>query len=411
METQTELQRELMAVLEPAQKEIKGALEEIRQVRKELLSHQERETPFDDAKVRDLEAKLAELEKANEDTKERVRLATMAITTPSDATKRDVFEGVFIRDAAELKKAAAAGNLERAITSGTTLASYGKLNPEQESQFRDWLIEKQVALSRVQTIIMGAPQRYLDELLTASRKLRAASEATAPTAADAFTTARRSLTTVETIWAEDVSLSFIEDNIERGNIDAHIARNLATAVGNDHNDLFWNGDEDSSDDFLGINDGIIDIAKNDANVVDYDATSDTKVEAILSGAYRLFAYDYASRPDLNPVFFVPYKTALSYAEEFANHTTAFGEQVTLNGLPALRYFGVPVVAEPHLAGDEAVLTPAQNLIWGVQRGITMESQWNPRKRVIEYTLTARTDQNYAKSQAVVLIDGISSGLR
>ena len=411
METQTELQRELMAVLEPAQKEIKGALEEIRQVRKELLSHQERETPFDDAKVRDLEAKLAELEKANEDTKERVRLATMAITTPSDATKRDVFEGVFIRDAAELKKAAAAGNLERAITSGTTLASYGKLNPEQESQFRDWLIEKQVALSRVQTLIMSAPQRYLDELLTASRKLRAASEATAPTAADAFTTARRSLTTVETIWAEDVSLSFIEDNIERGNIDAHIARNLATAVGNDHNDLFWNGDEDSSDDFLGINDGIIDIAKNDANVVDYDATSDTKVEAILSGAYRMFAYDYASRPDLNPVFFVPYKTALTYAEEFANHSTAFGEQVTLNGLPALRYFGVPVVAEPHLAGDEAVLTPAQNLIWGVQRGITMESQWNPRKRVIEYTVTARTDQNYAKSQAVVLIDGIASGLR
>lgn len=411
METQTELQRELMAVLEPAQKEIKGALEEIRQVRKELLSHQERETPFDDAKVRDLEAKLAELEKANEDTKERVRLATMAITTPSDATKRDVFEGVFIRDAAELKKAAAAGNLERAITSGTTLASYGKLNPEQESQFRDWLIEKQVALSRVQTLIMSAPQRYLDELLTASRKLRAASEATAPTAADAFTTARRSLTTVETIWAEDVSLSFIEDNIERGNIDEHIARNLATAVGNDHNDLFWNGDEDSSDDFLGINDGIIDIAKNDANVVDYDATSDTKVEAILSGAYRLFAYDYASRPDLNPVFFVPYKTALTYAEEFANHSTAFGEQVTLNGLPALRYFGIPVVAEPHLAGDEAVLTPAQNLIWGVQRGITMESQWNPRKRVIEYTITARTDQNYAKSQAVVLIDGISSGLR
>jgi len=411
METQTELQRELMAVLEPAQKEIKGALEEIRQVRKELLSHQERETPFDDAKVRDLEAKLAELEKANEDTKERVRLATMAITTPSDATKRDVFEGVFIRDAAELKKAAAAGNLERAITSGTTLASYGKLNPEQEQRFRDWLIEKQVALSRVQTLIMSAPQRYLDELLTASRKLRAASEATAPTAADAFTTARRTLTTVETIWAEDVSLSFIEDNIERGNIDAHIARNLATAVGNDHNDLFWNGDEDSSDDFLGINDGIIDIAKNDANVVDYDATSDTKVEAILSGAYRMFAYDYASRPDLNPVFFVPYKTALTYAEEFANHSTAFGEQVTLNGLPALRYFGVPVVAEPHLAGDEAVLTPAQNLIWGVQRGITMESQWNPRKRVIEYTVTARTDQNYAKSQAVVLIDGIASGLR
>src|SRR5690606_28982038 len=198
MENQTELQRELMAVLEPAQKEIKGALEEIREVRKELLSHQERETPFDDSKVRDLEAKLAELEKANEDTNERVRLATMALPTPSDETKRDAFEGVFTRDAAELKKAAAAGNLERAITSGTTLASYGKLNPEQESQFRDFLIGKTVALSRVQTLNMSAPTRYLDELLTAARKLRAAAEAQAPSVADAFTTARRTLTTVET---------------------------------------------------------------------------------------------------------------------------------------------------------------------------------------------------------------------
>src|SRR5690606_27003391 len=137
----------------------------------------------------------------------------------------------------------------------------------------------------------------------------------------------------------------------------------------------------------------------------------TKVEDTLSGACRLFAYDYASRPDLNPVLFVPYKTALTDAEEFANHTSAFGEQVTLNGLPALRYFGVPVVAEPRLAGDEAVLTPAQDLLWGVQRGIAMEAQWTQRRRVIESTITARTDQNYAKSQAVVLIAGISSGLR
>src|SRR5690606_20946169 len=379
-------------------------------IRKELLSHQERDTSASDQKVRDLEAKLADIEKANDDVREHVRLATMAITTPTTPVARDAFEGVFIRDADALRAEHRAGNLERAITSGTTLASYGKLNPEQEAQFRDFLISKTVALSRLQTLNMSAPTRYLDELLTAARKLRAAAEAQAPTAADAFTTARRTLTTVETIWAEDVSLMFIEDNIERGGIDAHIARNLATAVGNDHNDLFWNGDEGDSDDFLGINDGIIDIAKADGSVVDFDATSITTVEAVLSGAYRVFAYDYASRPDLNPTVFVPYKTALTYAEEFANHSTAFGEQVTLNGLPALRYFGVPVVAEPHLTGDEAVLTPAQNLIWGVQRGITMESQWNQRKRVIEYTITARTDQNYAKSQAVVLIDGLEAVL-
>lgn len=412
METQTELQRELMAVLEPAQRKFDEGLEEVRAIRKELLARKEAGDRPDAQPVRDLEARLAEVEAKQAEVTEQVRLATTRITEAQAAEKRGVWDDVFVRDVPALMEAMKSRDgFERAITSGSTLASYGKLNPEQESQFLDFLIEKQVALSRVNVRRMQSPTAYLDELVTASRKLRAAQENTAPSVADAFTTARRSLATVETIWAEDITLNFIEDNIERGNINEHIARNLATAFGNDHNDLFWNGDEGDSDDFLGINDGIIDIAKADAGVVDVDATSITKAQEVLAAAHRAFPYDYAARPDLNPVFFVPYKFAITYADELTGRGTAFADQVLLNGLPNLRYFGIPVVADPHLAGDEAVLTPAQNLVWGVQRGVTIESQWNPRKRVVEYTITARTDQNYAKSKALVLIDAIEAALR
>lgn len=412
METQTELQRELMAVLEPAQRKFDEGLEEVRAIRKELLARKEAGDRPDAQPVRDLEARLAEVEAKQAEVTEQVRLATTRITEAQAAEKRGVWDDVFVRDVPALMEAMKSRDgFERAITSGSTLASYGKLNPEQESQFLDFLIEKQVALSRVNVRRMQSPTAYLDELVTASRKLRAAQENTAPSVADAFTTARRSLATVETIWAEDITLNFIEDNIERGNINEHIARNLATAFGNDHNDLFWNGDEGDSDDFLGINDGIIDIAKADAGVVDVDATSITKAQEVLAAAHRAFPYDYAARADLNPVFFVPYKFAITYADELTGRGTAFADQVLLNGLPNLRYFGIPVVADPHLAGDEAVLTPAQNLVWGVQRGVTIESQWNPRKRVVEYTITARTDQNYAKSKALVLIDAIEAALR
>jgi hypothetical protein len=409
----TELQKELMAVIEPAQRKFDEGLTEVRELRRELLSKQERGSAPDDTAVRDLEAKLADVEAKQADISERVRLATMAITTATQPeAPRSVWEDAFIRDVPKLMEASRSRDgLERALTSGTTLASAGKLNADQDNQFLDWLIDKTIALSRVTVRRMVSPSAYLDELVTANRKLRAATEATAPTVSDAFTVARRTLAAKETIWGEDVSLSFIEDNIERGNINDHIARNLATAFGNDHNDLFWNGDEDDSDDFLGINDGIIDIAKADASVVDYDASSDTKVQAILAGAHKVFAYDYAARPDLNPAYFLPYATTLVYADELTTRGTAFADNVLLTGLPGLRYFGIPVVAEPHLGGDEGVLTPLQNLVWGVQRGITIESMWNQRKRVVEYTLTARTDQNYAKSAALVLVDGIAAALR
>lgn len=419
----TELQQELKAVLDPALAEVKAAreevakdkretLEQIADVRKQLLHQQERDTAPGDTKVRDLEAKLADLEAQVNDANERVRAAETRLITPAADAKRSVFEDVFIRDVPRVIEAMQARDgFERALTSGTTLASYGKLNADQENQFLDWLISKQVALGRVTVRRMSSPTAYLDELVTANRKLRAAQEGTAPSVSDAFTTARRTLTSKETIWAEDVTLSFIEDNIERGNINDHIAMNLATAFGNDHNDLFWNGDEDNSDDFLGINDGIIDIAKADGSVVDYDATSDTTVQAILKGAHKLYAYDYAARPDLNPVFFVPYKTTIEYADEIADRKTVLADRVLVEGLSALRYFGIPIVAEPHLASDEAVLTPTQNLVWGVQRGVTLESEWNPRKRQVEYTVTARVDTNYAKSGALVLIDNIAATLR
>jgi hypothetical protein len=99
-----------------------------------------------------------------------------------------------------------------------------------------------------------------------------------------------------------------------------------------------------------------------------------------------------------------------YADELSERATGLGDQVLVNGQAALRYFGLPVYGEPHLTGDEAVLSPLVNLIWGVHRGMTLELFRDTRKRVIQYTLTARTDQNYSKSEAVVLLDGLEASL-
>lgn len=419
------------------------AAEQVQKLHLELMSKMERGTAPDDQAVRDLEAEKIERETEWNALREEVRGLQLELkqahAQPEGKAERGNFDGALIRDIAKVRDAIRQyGTLDNAMQARaidtSVISSAGALNADQENRFMDWLVEKQVALSRVSVRPMRSPEAYLDELITASRNLRAGTENTAPTVSNAFTAARRSLTTKETIWAEDLTKSFLEDNIERAGAENHIMMNLALAFGNDHNDLFWNGDEalaatitdttpvDGNDDttgltqndhtFLRINNGVIAVAKADAAVNDYDATAAESVQAILAGMLRDMAYDYAIRPGLT--YFLPYKSVLIYADELTTRGTAFADQILLGGLGAARYFGLPVIPEPDLnrnSYDEGMLTFAENLVWGVQRGITVESEWSPRKRAVEITISARTDQNYAKSAAVVLADNIPAALR
>jgi hypothetical protein len=240
----------------------------------------------------------------------------------------------------------------------------------------------------------------------------AATEATAPSVADAVTAARRTMTTVEVIWAEDLTLTFLEDNIERRGAEGHIARMLATGFGNDSNDLAWNGNASSSDTFVGINNGWIVLALADSDVNDvtsYGSAIDTTTE-VMHELWKSVPTKFLGRTDY--VFFVPVTFAQNYAEEVSARLTGLGDQVLVNGFPALRYFGKRVIPEPHLAAASGyvVVTPTANLHFGIQRAITVDSEWQPRKRIVEYTITARTDYEYATGEAIVLGQNITVGM-
>lgn len=406
---------EVRAAVEPTVKEIKQLRDETLQAHNSLLKLWKDGVEPNHQAVRALEQRLDQHENAMLQAGEHARqeaLKTKGTTPSAGGPKGDVFRDVFIRDSHKVVEAFRTGGYEamhRALTSEGTLATAGALNPDQESQFLDWTREQQIALSRINIRRMVANAAFLDEIVLGTRKLRRGAEATAEPVANGISTARRQLNTVETVWGEDLSYSFIEDNIEGGGIESTIARLLAIGFGNDHNDLFWNGDEDNSDPFLGINDGIIDIAKADVLVNDLDATSISEWTKVFNAALKLMPFAFQARPD--HAFFIPFRGTFVYADELATRETALGDAVTVEGRDALRYFGVPVLGEPHMQADEAVLSPLVNLTWGVQRGITFEADRVPRKRAIEYTLSARTDQNYAKSQAMVLIDNIPAALR
>lgn len=371
-----------------------------------------------DEEVKDLQKRLDEAETKLTEQAESIRLSKAGQSMGRGQLKSDNpldgidFGGRFIKDPKIIRSVIQGLNSETGETRALDSSLFsvgGKLPPQAANAFIDFVISQQATLSLITTLRMLSPQGYTDELRVSSRKMRAATEGTTQAVANAVTTKRRTLTTVETIWPEDITLTLLEDAIERMGTEGHIARLIATGFGNDLNDLAWNGDDGSSNSFLSINDGFIVLAQADSDVNDIAAyDSGATAKDVLHAISKELPTKFMGRIDL--AFFVPVVFAMNYADEISDRATGLGDAVLINGLPALRYFGRRVIAETHLTGDEIMLTPAANLHFGVQRSITVDSMWQPRKRLIEYTITARTDFEYATGEAIVLADSVPSDL-
>ncbi len=365
----------------------------------------------DDQVVLDLQAKIDEQETRQGELEEKLRLAQTTQIVVAPENKELDWKGRFCNVTDELKQYLRSywmsldGEVEtRALDTGL-FATGGALPAEVRDAFIDFVIEQQQTLSRIVTIRMNAPTGHTDEMRVSTRVLRKATEGIAPTVADSVTTARRTLNTVEMILAEDITMTFLEDNIERAGAEGRIARLIATAFGNDSNDLAWNGDESSSDPWISINDGYLKILQNSANgdITDVDLTAAGAAtnNDVLAELIQNMPDKFLGRTD--HVFWAAVTFAQKYAESVSARETNLGDQVLVQGFPALRYFGIPVVPETHIASAarRIILTPTTNLFWGIQRVLRIDSEFKPRRRVVEYTLTARTDTEYATGEPVV----------
>lgn len=397
---------------------------EVEALRGSLLAEMQAGAGPRDRRVSDLEARLGEAEARLADARESLRLQRAGPILPRDgaADSNEAFRGIFLSDPGEVRARLAqlrSGEAATRAIDSSLFTGGGKLAAETADRFVDYLIEQQVALSRVQVRRMNSPEGHTDELTVTSRRLRRGSEGTAPTPADAVGVRRRGLSTVEVIWAEDVTLTFLEDNIEQQDAEQAIAGLLAKAFGNDVNDLAWNGAEaETGDPFRSINDGWIALAEADAAVNDLDLAdvahgidADSSARDVLALLLRRQPVRFRGRTD--QAIFVPVAFAERYAEETASRQTALGDRVLVGGFPELRYFGIPVIPEPHLTGatgERIMMTPAGNLFFGIQRQMTVDGQWQPRRRVVEYTMTARTDYQYATGEAIVLADNLPAHL-
>lgn len=281
--------------------------------------------------------------------------------------------------------------IAKAAIDTSTIATYGKLNPEQSDKFIDYMVDNSPFMKDIQTIKMSGPEYDLDFIGVSSRIIRKGQEATAPTNQAGVTTLTKRLTSTEIILPQDISFSFLEDNIERGNAEDHIAKLLATQFGNDVCDLAINGDTTASgddEDFLKIGDGFIKKAKASLAVHVFDTNASVDYKGVVFGG-MLDKLPNKHKVNLGELrYYVSPNVASAYIEQLTTRQTAWADELLQTGkLP--QYKGVTIFPVQYWPDDCIILTPRKNLATGVQRYFTFDRERNPRKRIIEFTMTSR----------------------
>lgn len=286
--------------------------------------------------------------------------------------------------------------IRKSSIDSSTISTYGKLNPEQSNKFIDYMRDECAFMKDVRTIAMSGPQYDLDFIGISSRIVRKGVEATDPMVTSAINTSRKRLTTTEVILPQDVTLNFLEDNIERAAAEDHIARLLSQQFANDLCDLAINGDTATQSgatdyNFLSIADGFLKQAKVSGagtHVFDTNASEDYK-GVVFKGMLEALPNKY--QQNLSELrFYVSPAVAQAYIDQLTSRQTAWSDTLLQTGeLP--KYKGVTIFPVQYMPDGDLILTQRMNLAMGVQRTFTFDRERKPRKRIYEFTMTSRID--------------------
>lgn len=306
----------------------------------------------------------------------------------------------------------------------------GGLTYAQADRFIDYMFDATVLGNLVRTRRMRAAEEEIDTIHVGQRIVRAAHEAV-DTGENVGPTFGKISITVKKLRVDwELSTESLEDNIEGEELEDHIARMIATAAGNDLEDLAINGDTDSTDAFYQVFDGWNKIAREDGHVV--DAEGEPISRALFNRALKAVPRKFMARRNQLRFFtgsnmIQDYLFSLQQAEDgFVNPESAaaagINRAVRTEGPAGFlmgAVFGVPVQEVP-LFNEQQVygtgpdndvhgdiwLTYPDNLIWAVKRDITIHREFKPKKDTIEYTLYVRTGVQVEVRDAFVVVRNV-----
>lgn len=294
----------------------------------------------------------------------------------------------------------------------------GELNPEQGAAFIRKLIKQPTLIRVCRVVEMVSPQRKINKIGFASRILRKATSAVALTQAQRSkpSTEQIELNTKEQIAEVRIPYDVMEDNIERATTANNEASNsgpgglrqtiidlIAERAALDIEELALLGDttftsaDQDEEDYLSQLDGWLKRADDDGGVVDAGGSPISKT-TFKAGLKTMPSQYQRNKPSLH--HFVSVNNETEYRDTLADRGTALGDQMTQGTSPTYAY-GSPIIPVALMPEDKGLFTNPLNLIFGIQRQVSMEFDKSITERVYIIVLTTRLDFQIEETDAIV----------
>jgi hypothetical protein len=306
----------------------------------------------------------------------------------------------------------------------------GLLNPKQADAFIDYMWDATSWVKSVRKVKMRERTQDIDKISVGQRLARKATEGVDDGVNVDPTFSKISMTTVKIRLDWELTTESLEDNIEGEALEDHVARMMATQLGNDLEDLYINGDTGSGDALLVSLDGFIKRMLNGVGTHIIAHAGGTMDRPFFNKVVKSMPRKYLSRRgDLK------FMTSPGLLQDFLNNMAGTSDrffnlpETTFEspggisgqggGSVSVRPFGLTPVEVPLLPEDAAgtysgatgshgygIWAFPQNFIVGVQREITVYREFKPKKDAIEYTVYTRVANQIENLDSVVIAKDI-----
>ena len=292
----------------------------------------------------------------------------------------------------------------------------GLLNPEQTQQFIDIVQEQPTILRDIRMVRMAAPRMKINKLGLAGRILRAASETGGQLDAGGNTrylpaaqrtapvTSQIQMDTHEVIAEVRIPYEVMEDNIEGDNFEEHVMRLIAERTALDMEEILLFGDTASTDSYLALMDGYFKRAS--LHIVD-NANAGAKDSMITAALLAMPQKYLRNLPQMRGYMSIANK--IKFQQTRQARFTTLGD-ASVQGNADLYSQGLKIEPVNTIAADGTgklgLVTFPQNLIVGMQRMITVETDKDIRSREYIIVVTARIASQIEDNDGVVKLINI-----
>lgn len=303
-------------------------------------------------------------------------------------------------------------------------ANGGTLLPEQGASFIRKLILQPTILKECRVVEMTSPQRKINKIGFGARIMRKATSGVALTQGQRSkpTTQQLELNTKEQIAEVRLPYDALEDNIERATAANNEASNtgpgglrqtlldlIAERAALDLEELallsdtaYTSGDADDQD-YMSQFNGWMKLASTTGNVV--DVANATVSKAMFKAGMKIMPKQYL-RNLAQMKHYVSVNNEIEYRDTLANRTGQLGDGMTTGQMEAFAY-GSPVAKASLMRETEGLYTHPKNLIFGIQRQVSMEFDKDITARVYIIVLTCRVAVQIEETAATTVYQNIA----